>query len=359
MRLLIFVCLIVIPISVFAQRKPVPYLPEVSPEKVGFNRDSLNALDELIDNFEQKDYRALVVIKDGKLAVEYYYNSFWRNHIHDIRSAGKSITAMLLGVAIREGYIQDLDQNVYSFFPGDKYPSINEGYKQVKLIHLLNMVSGLDADSDNYDTPGNAGHWIGKDEWVHYLLNIPLSGKPGQKWIYADINAVLLGAIIEEKSGMSLKEFARQKVFEPLGIKEYYWYTNASNQTGGAGNLYISALDFAKLGYLVANEGKYGDKQVADAKYINRLINENSNAIGDYNPLADGYGMFWYKSKRTFGTKEIEYLWASGNGGNHLVIIPAENMVIALTAAAYGNWFPHKRAHTILGKVIQALEERE
>lgn len=345
--------------SLFAQRKAIPELPEVSPEKVGFNRDSINALDNIIDNSKQRDFRALIVIKDNKLAIEYYYNSFWRNHIHDIRSAGKSITSLLLGVAIQEGYIQDLNQDVYSFFPKDKYPSINEDYKKVKLIHLLNMVSGLDADSDNSDTPGNAGHWIAKDEWVNYLLSISLIRNPEKKWVYADINAVLIGAIIEEKSGMSLKNFAKKYVFDPLGIKEFYWYTNASNQTGGAGNLYISSLDFAKLGYLVSNKGKYGDKQIADSNYINRLINENSPAIGDYNPLADGYGMLWYKSKRKFGAKEIEYLWASGNGGNHLVVVPEENIVIAITSGAYGNWFPHKRAYSILGKVIQALEKSE
>lgn len=264
-----------------------------------------------------------------------------------------------MGVAIQEGYVKDLNQDVYSFFSREKYPSINEDYKKVKLIHLLNMVSGLNADSDNYDTPGNAGHWIAKDEWVNYLLSIPLARKPETKWVYADINAVLIGAIIEEKAGMSLKDFAKQYVFDPLGIKEHYWYTNASSQTGGAGNLYISSLDFAKLGYLISNEGKWGKKQIVNSDYVKRLINENSNAIGDYNPLADGYGMLWYKSKRTFGAKEVNYLWASGNGGNHLVIVPEKNMVIAMTSGAYGNWYPHKRAYGILGKVFQALEENE
>lgn len=359
MRLKILFVLILFSASLFAQRKPIKNLPSINPVEVGFSQDSLNKLDDLIDNFKQRDYRALVVIKDNKLAIEYYYNSFWRNHIHDIRSAGKSITSLLLGVAIQEGYIENLDQDVHSFFSKEKYPSINEDFKKVKLIHLLNMVSGLDADSDNYDTPGNAGHWIAKDEWVNYLLSIPLVKSPETEWVYADINAVLIGAIIEEKTGMSLNNFAKQYVFDPLEIKEFYWYTNASNQTGGAGNLYISALDFAKLGYLISNKGYWGNKQIMSSDYVNRLINENSNAIGDYNPLADGYGMLWYKSKRKFGTKEVEYLWASGNGGNHLVIVPEKNMVVAMTSGAYGNWYPHKRAYNILGKVFQALEKNK
>ncbi len=340
----------------FSTLAQVNQLPIVSPELVGFNKDSINALNDTLSKFKQRDFRGLVVIKDNKVVIESYYNTFWRNHIHDIRSAGKSITALLLGVAIQEGLVESVDQNVYSFFSKEKYPSLHEDYKKVKLIHLLNMVSGLDADSDNSDTPGSEGKWIAKDNWVDYLLSVPLANKPEEKWVYADINTVLIGAIIEEKSGMSLRDFAQKKVFGPMGIKEFYWYTNAANQTGAAGNLYISTLDFAKLGLLVANNGKWENKQLADAAYTNRLLNENSPAIGDYNPLADGYGMFWYRSKRTFGSKEVSYLWASGNGGNHLVVVPEENMVIALTSGAYGNWYPHTRAYFILSKLFRALE---
>lgn len=358
MRLFLIFLFVSLSILSYGQRKPIPHLPRISPEKAGFNRDSINALDDTISNFQQRDYRALMVIKDNKIVLEYYYNQFWRYHIHDIRSAGKSITALLLGVAIKEGLVKDLNQDVYSFFPKKKYPSLHEDYKKVKLIHLLNMVSGLDADSDNPETPGQAGHWIAREEWLTYLLSIPLANKPGEEWVYADINAVLIGAIIEETSGMSLRDFAKEKVFDPLDIKEFYWYTNAANQTGGAGNLYLSALDFAKLGLLVANKGKWGNAQLADSDYMTRLLNENSPAIGDYNALADGYGMLWYRSTRKFGTKEVSYLWASGNGGNHLVVVPEENMVIAMTSGAYGNRFPHTRAYFILGKVLQALGNR-
>jgi len=345
--------------STYAQMDAIPNIPAVGLEDAGFNKDSINALTDTISKFKQRDYLGLVVIKDNKIVLENYSNTFWRNHIHDIRSAGKSITALLLGVAIKDGLVKNVEQDVYSFFPKEKYPSLHEDYKKVKLIHLLNMVSGLDADSDNPKTPGNAGKWIAKEEWVSYLLSIPLATEPGKKWVYADINAVLIGAIIEEKSGMSLRDYAKQKVFDPLGIKEFYWYTNAANQTGAAGNLYISTLDFAKLGLLVANKGKWANKQLADYDYMNRLLSENSTAIGDYNPLADRYGMLWYRSKRMFGGSEINYLWASGNGGNHLVVVPEENMVIAMTSGAYGNWYPHTRAYFILGKIVQALKKND
>jgi len=328
----------------------------LSLQEAGFHADSINALIPIMDNFNQRDFRGLVVLKNNNIVMEWYYNHFWRKSILDIRSAGKSITSLLLGVAIQEGLIQNLEQDVYSIFPKEKYPSINDGYKNIRLKHLLDMTSGLDADADDGDTPGNAGQWIGRDEWVDYLLSIPLVAEPGERWVYADINAVLIGAIIEEISGMSLKDFAKEKVFDPLGITEYYWYTNAANQTGGAGNLYITSLAFAKLGALVANEGQWGNKQIVQAAYIDRLIDRKVSNFNNWFYLADSYGMLWYKKQGIFNGKKIDYLFASGNGGNQLIVVPEENMVIALTSTAYGTRYGHPRAYAIFEKLMNALE---
>ena len=356
MRAIIIICLIAFVIISEAQRKSVPKLPETTPEKAGFNQQNINTLYDKIENTENKDFRGLIVIKDNKIAIEWYFNTFWRNHIHDIRSAGKSITSLLLGVAIKDGLVQSLEQDVYSFFSAEKYPSLHEDLKQVKIKHLLDMSSGLNADSNDADTPGNAGQWSAKDDWVSYILSISRVNKPGEKWVYADINAALIGAIVEEKSGMNLRDYAKKKVFDPLGIEEFYWYTNSSNQTVAAGNLYLSTLDFAKLGVLVSNKGKWGEKQIIQPEYIERLIIHQAFDLTDYWFLTDSYGMLWYKATRTFNGRTFEYLFASGNGGNHLVVIPDENIVIALTSSAYGQAYPHRRAYSILEEVLSALE---
>lgn len=357
MRLTIIAIGLCLSISSCGQRKPVINLPEIGIEDAGFNRDSIDNLNTKIENFENKDFRGLVVIKDNQIAIEWYFNTFWRNHIHDIRSAGKSITSLLLGVAIEEDLIQSLDQDVYSFFPSEKYPNIHEDYKKIKIKHLLDMSSGLNADSDDSQTPGNAGKWMGNDEWVSYILSIPTIEEPGKRWVYADINAALIGAIIEEKSGMSLRDFAKEKVFDPLDIKEFYWYTNAANQTVAAGTLYLSTLDFAKLGVLIANKGKWGEEQIIQSDYVSRLLKHKVFDLTDYWFLTDSYGMLWYKAQRTYNGKKFDYLFASGNGGNHLVVVPKENLVIALTSSAYGQGYPHRRAYTILGEILSALEK--
>jgi CubicO group peptidase (beta-lactamase class C family) len=336
-------------------RPPLPELPFASLKDSGFNKDSIDNLLRLINETPPNDFRGLVVIKNNHLVIEEYFNTFWRNSIHDIRSAGKSVTAMLLGIAIKDGLVKNLEQDVYSFFPKTKYPSLNKDYKQIKFTHLLNMSSGLDADTDDSKTIGHEVNWIAKDNWKDYILNVPLTSTPGKKWVYTDVNPLLISAVIEETSGMSLRDYAKKKLFDPLGIEQFYWYTNSTNQTGAAGNLYLSTLDFAKLGMLVVNEGKWKNTQIIDPDYIKKLSNETFNISGD-NPFADYYGMMWYKSHRTFEGKKVDYLFASGNGGNQLIVIPEKEIVIALTSSAYGQGYGHRRSYNIMSKILASLE---
>lgn len=331
-------------------------LTNISYEDAGFNRDSIEKLIDLISTTPNKDFRGVVVIKDNQIVMEEYFNTFWRNTIHDIRSAGKSVTALLLGVAIREGLIKSVDENIYDLFSQNKGLNVNKDYKKIKLRHVLDMSSGLDADSDYPSTPGQAGHWIGKDDWKEYLLNVPLVNTPGEKFAYADINAVLVGMAIEEASGMSLKDYAKEKLFDPLGIEQVYWYTNKANQTGAAGNLYITTLDFAKLGMLINYDGKWGSTQLIDPEYIATLVNTKKPEIADWFFMADTYGMFWYKSTRSFAGRNSDLVFASGNGGNQLIVIPEQNMVVALTSSAYGPIYGHGRSYAILEKILSALE---
>jgi len=152
---------------------------------------------------------------------------------------------------------------------------------------------------------------------------------------------------------MSLNDFAKKKVFEPLGIQKYYWYTNPTNQTVASGTLYLSTLDFAKLGVLVANEGKWGKQQIIPENYIEKLIDSKNFEIYEIWT----YGMLWYKNQATIKGRKVEYLWASGNGGNHLIVVPEEELVIALTSTAYGQrTYMHRRSRAILNKLFNALE---
>jgi CubicO group peptidase (beta-lactamase class C family) len=146
-------------------KKPISDLPIATLEKSGLVKDSIESLLRYINDTPPNDFRGLVVIKNNKLVIEEYFNTYWRNSIHDIRSAGKSVTALLLGIALKEGLVKSLDQDVYSFFPENKNPNVNKDYKKITLRHLLDMSSGLDADTDKLQTTGHEVNWIAKDNW--------------------------------------------------------------------------------------------------------------------------------------------------------------------------------------------------
>lgn len=355
MKALFSLCSLIFIFSINGSAQP-PNLPAATLEEAGFNRDSIETLIDLIYETPHKDFRGLVVIKNNKLVIEEHFNTYMWNTIHDIRSAGKSVTSLLLGVAMQEGLIQSLDQSIYSLFSEAKNPSMNKDYKKIKVRDVLDMSSGLDADSDDWRTPGQSSNWISLDNWKDYVLNVPLKSTPGENFVYADIHPLLIGLAIEEASGMSLKDYAQTRLFDPLGIKQVYWFANTSDQTGAAGNLYLTTLDFAKLGLLVTNEGKWNNKQIIGANFIESLIDTNKPLPESWSGFADSYGMFWYKSTKTFAGKEIDYLFASGFGGNHLVVIPQEEMIIAVTSSAYGAPYSHGRSFAITYKVLNALE---
>ncbi len=353
MRILIL-CFFLFP-CIYSNSQSKNDLPRIGLEEAGFNKDSIDHLISRIYDTPNGDFRGLVVIKDGKVAIEAYFNTFWEKTVLDIRSAGKSVTALLLGVAIKEGLIESLDQNIYSLFSKSKNPKINEDYKKITLRHVLDMSSGLDADTDDSQSAGFVGHWIGLDDWKSFLLNVPMNAEPGEKFVYADIHPLLIGLAIEEASGMSLKDYAKEKLFDPMGFEPVYWYTNSANQTGAAGNLYLTTPDFAKLGLLILNEGKWNNRQLIESSYIKEIIARKAFELPEF-PLADSYGMMWYKSSRTFNGKDFNYLFASGNGGNQLIVIPDQKMVIALTSGAYGQPYGHGRSNAIMRIILESIE---
>ncbi len=197
-------------------RKPVPGLPRADFASAKMNKDTIARLFEVIRSSPAKDFRGLVVLKDNKLVIEEYYNTYWRETIHDIRSAGKSITALLLGIAIDKGLVKSTEQSIYDFFPSPKFTRPQtDGHLDIRNKHLLSMSSGLSADDNDDNSPGGTGNWLTNDNWVNFAISLPMIFKPGEKYVYNDVCPMLIGAIIEEASGKKLAEFAKNAIRAP------------------------------------------------------------------------------------------------------------------------------------------------
>lgn len=335
-------------------KKPIPYLPQSTPNAVGLSQDSIRLLVQQIKDQKKYDMRGLVVIKDDQLVVEEYFNTYWRATLHDIRSAGKSITAILMGIAINKGLIRDVEQPVYEFFqdiPGTVLPT--EKHRQIKIKHLLMMSSGLDADFNDLNSTGHVLHWIAEDDWIKSALSLPMKFEPGSQYVYNDVCAMLTGAIIQKVAGQTLEAFAKAHLFDPLDIKDFYWYTTPGGITAGMGNLYLTNLDFAKIGWLLLNKGNWQGQQIVAEDWVVEMSKKRID-ISELDPFSNYYGYFWYTAQSTINNQQYEYFLASGNGGNKLYVIPQENMVISIQSSAYGKGYGHFRSKYILEAILRS-----
>ncbi len=332
-------------------------MPTISAEKAGIPQDSINVLLGLLATIEIPDFRSLIVVKDGGILIEEYYNTYWSETVHDIRSAGKSVTALCMGIAIDQGYIKSENESVYSFFPQiEVSTSVLKNNKDITIKHLMMMSSGLDADTDDDSTAGHVSRWLQRADWVSYVLQVNRVFESGSKWVYNDAGPMLCSAIIQKTTGMSMAKFAEKYLFTPLSIREYYWYKSRKGVTGGMGNLYITNMAFAKFGQLVLQKGRWGDQQIVSSDWIDKMT---SLLIGvpENGPPADGYGYFWYLGHKDIKGKRIDYAFASGNGGNKIYVIPAEEMVIAVQSSSYGTGRGHAQADSILTFLLTSLKK--
>jgi len=331
-------------------KRPLAQLPLAQATEAGINPDSIRQLVTLIRTTPPGDFRGLVVLKEGKLVVEEYFNTYWRETIHDVRSAGKSVTALLAGIALDKGLIKSEEQRLSDFFPRAKALRAN-----IKIKHLLMMSSGLAADDNEPHSPGNSANWLTEPDWVSFALSLPMAFEPGEKFVYNDLCPMLVGAIIEQASGQKLSDFARDYLFTPLGIREFYWYTGVSGRTAPMGNLYLSTLDLAKLGQLMLDKGVWNGRQLISSAWLSR-VGQTQFVLSDR--FAQGYGYFWYRSSVVAGHKRYDYLFASGNGGNLLFVVPQARLVVSLTSSAYGQGYGHQRSQNIFQLIINALADR-
>ncbi len=329
-----------------------------NPASVDINEDSLGHFFTYIRNEEHPDFRAIMVTKDGKLVMEEYFNSFWRTNIHDIRSAGKSITSMLAGVAMDKGLFKPTDKVVsfFSAYKTIKNPSAEKS--AITVEDLFVMSSGLASDDYQNDSPGAEGYMTDEEDFLKFVLDLPMDFKTGERWAYSSAVAFLLGSIIENTSGLTLEDFARENLFGPIGIKDFYWQKSPKGRNTGMGNLYFQPRDLAKLGQIMLDDGKWNGQQILSKAFVKKSVEKRFD-ITDNDPFAHGYGYMWYIAKMEIKGQTIDYYFASGNGGNKIFIVPELNMVVTTMSSAYGQGYGQRRSHRVLQYILNATVGNE
>jgi CubicO group peptidase (beta-lactamase class C family) len=302
-----------------------------------------------LDGDEHADLRGVVVLRDGQRIAERYYNGAGASELHDVRSAGKSITALLVGIAIDQGKIRSIDDAVERYWPEAEGTPIGA----VSLRDVLGMRSGLAAFDEDDASPGSEDRMDEASDPRAFVLGLPRADPPGTRYRYNSVTAWVAGMVVERASGETLEQFARTTLFEPLGITSWRWAADKAGVTKGQGNLALTTRDLATIGAMVLANGEHAGRRIVSASWLrDALAPTVPISADDHDPYADAYGYFWYVKQHAVGAESITVAFASGNGGNKIYVVPHRRLVIAITSAAYGRGYGQRRSARILAAVL-------
>tara|TARA_Y100001954_G_scaffold134205_1_gene143360 strand:+ start:7161 stop:8864 length:1704 start_codon:yes stop_codon:yes gene_type:complete len=323
---------------------PTKTWKESTPEKQGMDSKKLTAMLQLL---KKENYKIdnISIIRNGFLVTDYYKYPYKKEKKHIIHSVTKSILSALVGIAIDKGYIKSVNAKVIDFFP-QKLSSKNKSrLKDLTLEHLLMMSSGLKTEDNwRYKWKGLI-KMRGQEDWVQYLLDLPLESPPGKKFNYSNGVSYLISALLFKATRKKPQDFAQKYLFNPLGISKsnIKWKLDPRGTHIGWGGMHMRPRDMAKFGLLYLNKGKWEDKQIISKKWI-----EASTKTHLESDLYQNYGYQWWNGPAmyrldklwrnrwnfTFSKKEPSenYYMAVGFMGQFIYIIPDRNMVVVFTS---------------------------
>ncbi len=299
------------------------------PEDQGMQSSKLADMMDYIQR-EQYNIDNITIVRNGHLVLDAYFSPYKKGQKHNIASCTKSIISALMGIAIDKGFIANLDQSVLEFFPDKTFTNIDNRKKSMTIEHLLTMASGLECKDTYLDQWQGLYDMRNSGDWIKYVLDLPMSRIPGEKFEYCNGAAFLMSAIIQDASGMSTLDFAKQYLFAPLDISDVDWETSPQGYHLGYGEMWLTPHDMVKIGWLYLNKGKWGNKQVIPSSWIEASTRRHIDAN-----LFDYYGYYWWIDSVEKGNS-VDYYVAVGNEGQRIFVVPEKNMVIVFTGRLTG-----------------------
>lgn len=281
---------------------------------------------------------SILIARHGELAVEEYFHGFDRDTWHDMRSASKSVTSTLIGLAIRDGFIPDASARALTSFPRyHRYAVWDPRKAGITIRHLLTMSSGLDAnDSDPRSVASESAYQSqrAQPDWIKLALDAPMIADPGTRVIYGGANPLILGGILAAAVEEPVEWFAHRTLFGPLGIERYRWFVDPTGLPYMGGGLHLLPRDMLKYGQLYLNGGVWQGTRILPASWIA----ESWESYGRLEPLdrnGHQYGYLWWHHRYDIDGRTIETVEARGNGGQYVFVVPALDLVAVITAGNY------------------------
>ena len=293
---------------------------------------------------------SVLLVKDNQLMVEEYFGDYHVAKTHDLRSTSKSIRALLMGIAVEKGFVDDINDPFTKYLPNLR-PKKNQDPRkdQITIKHLMTMSSGLDCNDWDRKSKGQEDRVYKKKDWLQYTMDLPMINEPGTVATYCSMGAILTAEIIDKTSGMPIDQFAEKYLFEPLGISHVEWnHTSKKKVIDSGKRLYMKPRDMAKIGQLILNKGTWNGQQIVSPEWIQEATAPKTKITGI------DYGYFWWNIPMQGKNGMILSKTATGNGGQYIMVFPSMNLVAVFTGGAY-NSPEDKIPFTMMNKVLLPL----
>lgn len=291
-----------------------------SPEAQGIDSSVLaQALEQI--RLRHIPVHSLLIERHGRVVLDSYFYPFADNRAHNVYSVTKSVTSMLVGIALAEHRFADLNAPVLSLLP---LQADDPRKEQITLANLLSMTSGLDCRPESGISL--LQQMLRSRHLAAFMMSRPAQAEPGTTFDYCGGNTEVISAVLTRTTGASAFEYARERLFAPLGITNASWPTDADNVSHGWGDLELQPRDMAKLGYLWLHNGRWENKQIVPTDYLVQALSRHINV----QPGVDyGYGMWLYP-----GHTPVDFE-ANGSFGQRITVIPSLDTVEVMTGGGF------------------------
>ena len=290
--------------------------PTDTPEHQGISSGQIKRVFETLRR-ERVGLHSLLVVRKGKLVFEAYAYPFTSNNRHDLASCTKTVTATLVGIAKDDGAIKGVDQSVVSFFPARTIARLDDAKKAVRIEDLLTMRSGFVHINEAIFQM----QLFQSADWVKFCLDMPVNADAtARKFQYFNGNSHLLSAIVHGVTSKSTDDFAKEKLFGPMGIDSFEWPRDPQGVPWGWGDLRLRPRDMAKLGQLFLDHGQWRGQRIVSTEWIEEMIKPRTETGRKY------FTQYGYQIWRAGNSIQFR-----GRGGQRIAIFPEQDLVIVAT----------------------------
>ena len=338
---------------------------KASPAESGLSEAKLRAMSAAVRSEQFKKIGSVLIARHGKLVFEDYAEGD-ANSLRDTRSATKSITDMLVGIAIGEGKLSGVNAKVLDLMPDRARRMQNPDPRKaaITVADFLTMSSPLECDDWNDASRGNEERMYLVEDWAQFILDLPIRGRMhvgeevepppyGRFFSYCTGGVFLLSEILEKATGMRTDRYAQNRLFAPLAITNVQWVYSPLNIPQTGGGLRLSSRDLLKVGQLYLNGGRWQGHQIVSEQWVRDSTRPHARA-----DEASEYGYLWWLKSFKSGEQSYPAFYMSGNGGNKVVVVPELDLVTVITSTNYNTRGMHEQTEKLLTDYVLAAVER-